>query len=186
MSMPKLIEKATIMDENAIRRALVRIAHEIVERNKGTNDLVIVGIRRRGVPMAQRIAQYIKDSEGVDIPWGILDITLYRDDLTLLSTQPEVHGSQIPCDIKGKNVVVTDDVLYTGRTIRAALDALMDIGRPQLIQAAVLIDRGHRELPLHADYVGKNVPTSSHEVIHVHLQEVDGDERVSIEEIVAE
>lgn len=182
--MTQLQEKATIMDEDAIRRALVRIAHEIVERNRGTDGLVIVGIRRRGVPMAQRIAQYIKESEGKEVPWGVLDITLYRDDLTLLSTQPEVHGSQIPVDIRGKKVIVTDDVLYTGRTIRAALDALMDLGRPQLIQAAVLIDRGHRELPIHADYVGKNVPTSSREVIHVHLREVDGDERVAIEEIV--
>ncbi|MEW6724858.1 MAG: bifunctional pyr operon transcriptional regulator/uracil phosphoribosyltransferase PyrR [Bacillota bacterium] len=177
-----LREKAQIMDEDQIRRAVVRIAHEIVERNKGTDDLVIVGIRRRGVPLAQRLGAAIRDSEGKEVPTGVLDITLYRDDLTTRSEQPVVHRTEIPVSVHGKTVVLVDDVLYTGRTVRAALDAIMDMGRPAQIQLAVLIDRGHRELPIRADYVGKNVPTSNREVIHVHLSEIDGDERVVIEE----
>ncbi|HCC32450.1 MAG TPA: bifunctional pyr operon transcriptional regulator/uracil phosphoribosyltransferase PyrR [Clostridiales bacterium] len=169
-------EKARIMDAEAIRRALSRIAHEVIEKNRGTQDLMIVGIRRRGVPLAQRLIDRIAEIEGVRPTLGILDITLYRDDLTSRSEQPVVHRTEIPVDIKDKRVVLVDDVLYTGRTIRAALDALMDLGRPQVIQLAVLVDRGHRELPIRADYVGKNVPTARKEVVELRLSEVDGTE----------
>jgi len=169
-------EKARIMDGEAIRRALSRIAHEVIEKNRGTKDLLIVGIRRRGVPLAQRLVDRIAEIEGVRPVMGILDITLYRDDLTSRSDQPVVHRTEIPIDIRDKRVVLVDDVLYTGRTIRAALDALMDLGRPQVIQLAVLVDRGHRELPIRADYVGKNVPTARKEVVELRLCEVDGTE----------
>lgn len=172
--------KARIMDKTAIQRALVRISHEIIERNKGTEDVVLVGIRRRGVPLAQMIASNIKNIEGVEVPVGILDITLYRDDLSSLSSQPVVHGTEIPFSIVDKKVVLVDDVIYTGRTVRAALDALADIGRAKMIQLAVLIDRGHRELPIRPDYVGKNVPTSKDEVISVMLKEYDGEDGVAI------
>lgn len=172
--------KARIMDKTAIQRALVRISHEITERNKGTEDVVLVGIRRRGVPLAQMIASNIKNIEGVEVPVGILDITLYRDDLSSLSSQPVVHGTEIPFSIVDKKVVLVDDVIYTGRTVRAALDALADIGRAKMIQLAVLIDRGHRELPIRPDYVGKNVPTSKDEVISVMLKEYDGEDGVAI------
>ncbi len=175
-------EKARLLDREGIRRSLTRIAHEILEKNKGTEDLILIGIRRRGVPLAVRLAELIQQIEGVEIPVGKLDITLYRDDLTALSDYPLVRGTDIPCDITAKKIVLVDDVLYTGRTIRAAMDALMDIGRPFLIQLAVLIDRGHRELPIRADYVGKNVPTSRKENIKVMLQEIDDDEAVIIEE----
>lgn len=175
-------EKARLLDREGIRRSLTRIAHEILEKNKGTEDLILIGIRRRGVPLAVRLAELIQQIEGVEIPVGKLDITLYRDDLTALSDYPLVRGTDIPCDITAKKIVLVDDVLYTGRTIRAAMDALMDIGRPFLIQLAVLIDRGHRELPIRADYVGKNVPTSRKENIKVMLQEIDDDEVVIIEE----
>lgn len=173
-------EKAQIMDADAIRRALTRIAHEILEKNQGTKDLVLVGIRRRGVPLARKIAQIIKEIEGTSVPLGILDITLYRDDLSQLGYQPLVRKTEVPFDITGKKVVLVDDVLYTGRTVRAALDALIDLGRPKLIQLAVLIDRGHRELPIRADFVGKNVPTSRKEEISVSVQEIDGVDRVAI------
>ncbi len=169
-------EKARIMDAEAIRRALSRIAHEIIERNRGIKDLLVVGIRRRGVPLAQRLCDRIAEIEGARPAMGILDITLYRDDLTTRSEQPVVHRTEIPVDVKGKKVVLVDDVLYTGRTIRAALDALMDLGRPELIQLAVLVDRGHRELPIRADFVGKNVPTSRKEMVELRLNEVDGTE----------
>ncbi|MGI6534286.1 MAG: bifunctional pyr operon transcriptional regulator/uracil phosphoribosyltransferase PyrR [Peptococcia bacterium] len=175
-------EKARLLDREGIRRSLTRIAHEILEKNKGTEELILIGIRRRGVPLAVRLAELIQQIEGVEIPVGKLDITLYRDDLTALSDYPLVRGTDIPCDITAKKIVLVDDVLYTGRTIRAAMDALMDIGRPFLIQLAVLIDRGHRELPIRADYVGKNVPTSRKENIKVMLQEIDDDEAVIIEE----
>ncbi len=175
--------KATIMDEAGIKRALVRISHEIVERNKGTENLVLVGIRRRGVPIAQRLAAFISDTEATEVPVGMLDITLYRDDLTLRHDQPMVHRTEVP-DINGKTVVLVDDVLYTGRTVRAAMDALMDLGRPSSIQLMVLTDRGHRELPIRADYVGKNVPTSKHELVEVRLNEVDNVEDVLIMEKV--
>ncbi len=175
-------DKAEIMDEDGIRRALVRIAHEIVEKNKGLDDVVLVGIRRRGVPLANRLAQILKDSENVEVPVGELDITLYRDDLTLKFEQPRVGRTYLPFDVTGKKVVLVDDVLFTGRTVRAALDAIIDHGRPQSIQLAVLIDRGHREIPIRADYVGKNVPTSRKEVIHVRLSEIDGVDQVAISE----
>lgn len=180
--MVNLIEKTIIMDEQAIRRGLIRIAHEIIENNKGVENLVLVGIRTRGVPLAERLAAEIKRIEGVSLPVGILDITLYRDDLSTLSYQPVVHQTQIPVDINGKKIVLIDDVLYTGRTVRAALDAIIDIGRPKVIQLAVLVDRGHRELPIRADYVGKNVPTSSKEVVGVQLMPVDQADKVVIKE----
>lgn len=177
-----LVEKAEIMDADKIRRALTRIAHEIVERNRGTEDLVLIGIRRRGVPLSLRIQNLIEEIEGVKVPTGVLDITLYRDDLTTLSYQPIVRKTEVPISIENKRVVLVDDVLYTGRTIRAALDALMDLGRPAQIQLAVLIDRGHRELPIRADYVGKNVPTSHRETVSVNILETDGKESVLIME----
>ncbi len=175
-------EKAQIMDAEGIRRALTRIAHEILERNKGIEDLVLVGIRSRGVPLAQRINAKIAEIEGTTVPLGALDITLYRDDLSRLGYHPVLHKTEIPFDITDKKVVLVDDVLYTGRTVRAALDALMDLGRPRLVQLAVLIDRGHRELPIRADFVGKNVPTSRRESVNVLLAEVDGVDKVVIVE----
>ncbi|MHB1042549.1 MAG: bifunctional pyr operon transcriptional regulator/uracil phosphoribosyltransferase PyrR [Eubacteriales bacterium] len=173
-------EKAQIMDKEGIRRALTRIAHEIIERNKGTDDTVLVGILRRGVPLAERLAERIREIEGRAVPVGILDITLYRDDLTTLAHQPLVRSTELPVPVDGKKVVLVDDVIFTGRTIRAALDAVMDLGRPRVIQLAALIDRGHRELPIRADYVGKNVPTARREVVSVRLQEIDSEERVII------
>lgn len=178
--MINLVEKTVIMDDQAIRRALIRIAHEIIENNKGIDDLVLVGIRTRGVPLAERLATEIEGIEGRRLSVGILDITLYRDDLSTLSYQPIVHQTQIPVDINGKTVILVDDVLYTGRTVRAALDAVIDLGRPRVIQLAVLVDRGHRELPIRADYVGKNVPTSSKEVVGVQLRPVDQADKVVI------
>jgi pyrimidine operon attenuation protein/uracil phosphoribosyltransferase len=172
------------MDEMDIKRALTRIAHEIIEKNKGTENVALVGIQRRGAPIAERIAARIAEIEGVQLPVGILDITLYRDDLTLLSSQPQVHRTAVNFNINNKNIVLVDDVLYTGRTVRAALDALIDLGRPQSIQLAVLIDRGHRELPIKADFIGKNVPTSRQESVSVMIQEVDGRDEVVIQEIV--
>lgn len=179
-----LREKNAIMDEMAMKRALTRIAHEIIERNKGVNNVAVIGIRRRGGPLAQRLAQRIEGIEGVKIPVGILDITLYRDDLTTLAHQPLVHRTEVDFDINGKRLVLVDDVLYTGRTVRAALDALIDLGRPECIQLAVLIDRGHRELPIKADFIGKNVPTSRQENIGVYVKELDGKDRVVIQEII--
>jgi pyrimidine operon attenuation protein/uracil phosphoribosyltransferase len=170
--------KTQLMDSQAIRRALTRIAHEIVEKNKGTDDLVLIGIKTRGIPLALRVAERIHSFEGVKVPVGSLDITLYRDDLKQLGEQPQVLGSKIDFEITDKKVILIDDVLYTGRTVRAALDALIDIGRPKLIQLAVLVDRGHRELPIRPDYVGKNVPTSRSEAVSVQLTEVDADDQV--------
>lgn len=170
--------KKEIIDKDGVRRALTRIAHEIVEKNQGTEDLVIIGIRSRGVPIAERLAKKISEFEGVDIPTGILDITLYRDDLSQVSKQPIIHQTEISFDITDKKVVLADDVLYTGRTVRAALDALIDLGRPKSIQLAILVDRGHRELPIRPDYVGKNLPTSQDEVVSVNLAEIDGDDNV--------
>ncbi|HNV23303.1 MAG TPA: bifunctional pyr operon transcriptional regulator/uracil phosphoribosyltransferase PyrR [Candidatus Omnitrophota bacterium] len=164
-----------IMDKESIRRALMRIAHEILEKNKGTEDLCIIGIRTRGAILAERINECIKEIEGKNVSVGILDITLYRDDLTLVSHQPIVHETLINFDITNKKVILVDDVLFTGRTIRAALDALIDFGRPANIQLAVLVDRGHRELPIRADYVGKNIPTSLEESVKVILEETDKD-----------
>jgi len=184
--MPQYTEKAVLMDGEAIRRSLVRISHEIVEKNKGVENIVLVGIRTRGVPIAERLADAIEKIEGTRPPVGVLDITLYRDDLSTLAYQPVVRTTELPVDISGKIVVLVDDVLYTGRTIRAALDAVIDMGRPTTIQLAVLIDRGHRELPIRADFVGKNVPTSSHEVVSVQLDATDGAEKVVIKESVKE
>jgi pyrimidine operon attenuation protein/uracil phosphoribosyltransferase len=178
-----LKEKAEIIEADGLRRIVTRIAHEIVERNKGVEDLVLVGIRRRGVPLANRMAEKIKEFEGKAPVEGSLDITLYRDDLSTVSHQPVVGSSEIPVDINNKVVVLVDDVLYTGRTVRAAMDALIDFGRPRAIQLAVVIDRGHRELPIRADFVGKNVPTSSREVIGVKLAEIDGVDSVVIKEL---
>lgn len=182
--MSNIVKKNVIMDSEAIRRALVRIAHEIIEKNKGVEDVVIVGIRTRGVPLAQRIAAEINAIENCGMTVGMLDITLYRDDLSTLGYNPVVHGTDINFDLSGKHVVLVDDVLYTGRTIRAALDAVIDMGRPKTIQLAVLVDRGHKELPIRADYVGKNVPTSQKETIEVVLNEIDGEDEVYIGEVV--
>lgn len=175
-------KKVQLLDEKAINRAITRIAHEILEKNKGSKDIVIVGIKTRGVPLAERLVKKIKEIEGTEVLKGTVDITLYRDDLTKEYMDPVIHGSNIKADINNKTVILVDDVLYTGRTTRAALDALMDIGRPTVIQLAVLIDRGHRELPIRADFVGKNVPTSKDENIKVQLEEIDGDNNVIIEE----
>lgn len=178
-----MIQKALIMDEAAINRALTRIAHEIIERNKGIQDVVLVGIKTRGVPLARRIAAKIHQYEGQEIPVGVLDITLYRDDLSQKSDQPIVNSTNVPFDVNGKIVVMVDDVLFTGRTARAAMDALIDLGRPKAIQLAILVDRGHRELPIRADYVGKNVPTSKSEKVCVYVSEVDGVNKVIIAEL---
>jgi pyrimidine operon attenuation protein/uracil phosphoribosyltransferase len=177
-------EKAEIVDGDGLRRAITRIAHEIIERNDGAKSLVLVGIRTRGVPLAERLAKKIQEFEGVDLPVGALDITLYRDDLQMIAHQPVVSGTDVPVSIDDKIVVLVDDVLFTGRTVRAALDELIDLGRPKAIQLAVIVDRGHREIPIRADFVGKNVPTSRREVIMVHVEEVDGKDGVSIGEIL--
>lgn len=172
--------KALLMDASQMNRALSRIAHEIIERNKGVENVALVGIRRRGVPLAYRLAARLQEFEGKEVPVGILDITLYRDDLTELAAVPVIHKSDIKFKLPGTVIVLVDDVLYTGRTVRAALGALLDIGRPKAIQLAVLVDRGHRELPIRADYVGKNVPTSQKEIIEVHMHEVDGEDFVAL------
>ena len=169
-----------IMSPDDIRRSLARIAHEIIERNKTTEHVVLVGMRTRGVPLAKRLAANMEDLEGLRIPVGALDISLYRDDLSLLNSQPTVQHTDIPVNIDGKSIVLVDDVLYTGRSTRAAMDALIDLGRPRSIQLAVLIDRGHRELPIRADYVGRNIPSSRDEEIQVQLVETDGIDRVVI------
>ena len=167
--------KAQLMDEADISRALVRISHEIVEKNHGAEDLCLIGIKTRGVPLAQRLAQNIESFTGTKIDVGKLDITLYRDDLTTIAKDPVLSDTDVPFSVEGKTVVLTDDVIFTGRTARAALDAVMQLGRPSRIQLAVLIDRGHTELPIRANFVGKNVPTSSSEVIEVRLPESDGE-----------
>jgi len=176
-------DKAEIMDENGIMRAVTRIAHEIIEKNKGVDDLCLIGIQRRGVPLAKHIASRIYDVEGRNVPVGILDITFYRDDLSLLSEHPVVNGTAIDFPVTDKIIVLVDDVIYTGRTVRSAIDAIMDIGRPRMIQLAVLIDRGHRELPIRPDYVGKNVPTAKTEVVNVKLFDYDRVNMVTISDI---
>lgn len=176
-------KKTTVLDAAAINRGLTRVAHEILERNKGGDNLVLVGIKTRGVPLAKRLQEKIQQIEDITVPIGEIDITLYRDDLQQKSQEPELLSANIEVDIENKTVVLVDDVLYTGRTVRAAMDAVMDIGRPAQIQLAVLTDRGHRELPIRADYVGKNIPTSKEEVIAVKLTEHDGTDEVSIFEL---
>ena len=166
-------QNSKIMDKETIRRSLMRLAHEILEKNKGVQDLCLVGIRTGGAILADRLQKCIKEIEGFDVPMGVLDITLYRDDLTIANTQPVLRETLISFDITDKKVILVDDVLFTGRTIRAALDALTDFGRPANIQLAVLIDRGHRELPIRADYVGKNIPTAIDEDVRVVLQETE-------------
>ena len=175
-----------IMSADEIRRATIRLSHEIVEKQTGTEGLLLIGIQRRGVPLAHRIAAAIAENEGVDVPVGALDITFYRDDLSLVAQQPVVKGTELPSGIDGRTIILVDDVLYTGRTIRAAMDALVDFGRPLAIRLAVLVDRGHRELPIRADHVGKNVPTSREELVRVHLEEIDGDDGVEIERMAPE
>lgn len=173
--------KAKIMDENAMNRSIKRLAHEIIEHNKGVENVVLVGILSRGVPLAWRIVDMIEEIEGVRVPVGSLDITLYRDDLSEVNAGPVVRDNSIPFSVSGKHIVLVDDVIYTGRTVRAALDALIDLGRPLTIQLAVLVDRGHRELPIRPDYVGKNVPTARREIINVKLAEEDGINEVVIQ-----
>lgn len=168
------------LDAEAIDRALTRVAHEILERNKGTGDLALVGIRSRGDHIARRLRDKIAQIDHVEVPTGIMDITLYRDDLGSSPQQPEVRGTDIPFAVEGRRIVLVDDVLFTGRTIRAALDALIDFGRPRNVQLMVLVDRGHRELPIRADYVGKNLPTALNESVHVRLRESDGRDEVVI------
>ena len=175
-----LNHKATVMDEKGMHQALRRIAHEIVERNKGLEKIALIGIRKRGVPLARHLKAYLNEIESFDIPFGILDITLYRDDLIERAEQPEVHTTDVPFDLTEKHVVLVDDVLFTGRTVRAAMDAMVDFGRPASIQLAVLVDRGHRELPIRADYVGKNVPSSRSELVEVRVKEIDDADRVDI------
>ena len=172
--------KSRILDEAAVGRALMRITHEILERNHGTDNLCLVGIHTRGVPLAGRIANNIRCIEGRAVPVGSLDITLYRDDLTALGDTPVVHGSDIPFSIEGKTIILVDDVLFTGRTVRAAIEALFRLGRPDAIRLAVMVDRGHRELPIRADYVGKNVPTSLSELISVKTVEYDGEDAADL------
>ncbi|MDR3122116.1 MAG: bifunctional pyr operon transcriptional regulator/uracil phosphoribosyltransferase PyrR [Clostridiales bacterium] len=178
-----MIEKAEIMDGNSINRAINRIAHEIIERNQGVEGLALIGIQRRGVPLAEMIAERIAEIERESLPVGVLDITFYRDDLTLLSDHPVVNDTVIDFSITGKKIVLVDDVMFTGRTTRAAIEAIMDLGRPKLVQLAVLIDRGHRELPFKADYVGKNVPTSRTELVNVRLRGIDGIDQVTISDM---
>ncbi len=172
---------AKVMDPADVRRALTRIAHEILERDRGVEDVVLVGIADRGDDLARRLAAEIGSIEGTEVPVGVLDITFYRDDIGLRAEAPEVHETRIGFDVSGTTVVLVDDVLYTGRTIRAAMDALMDLGRPRRIQLAVLVDRGHRELPIRADFVGKNVPTSRADDVRVLVAELDGEDAVMVE-----
>lgn len=175
--------KACLLDDKAIKRSLVRISHEIIEKNKGVEDIVLLGIKRRGYPLAERIRENVLDIEGIDLPVGYVDITRYRDDLKIAEEDnTTVKSLELSVDVKGKKVVLVDDVLYTCRTARAAIDAIVDVGRPKSIQLAVLIDRGHKELPIRADFVGKNIPTSKNEIIAVAIQEIDGEDSVKIYE----
>lgn len=175
-------EKAVVMDEDSIRRATTRIAHEIIERNRGAEGIALIGIRRRGVPLAKRIAEKIREIEGVNVPVGVLDITFYRDDLSKISPQPTYLGPEIDFAVDDVTVILVDDVIYTGRTARAAIDALFRLGRPSTVQLAVMIDRGLRELPIRPDFVGKNLPTSRSELVKLKLREIDGCDAVAIYE----
>lgn len=174
--------KATLLDKDSIRRSLIRISHEIIEKNKGVDEIVLIGIKRRGYPIAKRIAENIRKFEGTEVEVGTVDISLYRDDLECTADKATINDKNLGVDVKGKKVILIDDVLYTGRTARAAIDAIMDQGRPSIIQFAVLIDRGHRELPIRADYVGKNIPTSKEEIICVSIEEIDEEDSVKIYE----
>ncbi|MGH9361224.1 MAG: bifunctional pyr operon transcriptional regulator/uracil phosphoribosyltransferase PyrR [Thermoanaerobaculia bacterium] len=180
MAHPHLTPKTTLLDAEQMARAIRRMAGEIVERNRGVGDLVLVGIRTRGVPLAEALAAEIQRMEGTEVPLGALDITLYRDDLSLVAAQPIVRESRLPVPIDDRVIVLCDDVLYTGRTVRAALDQLVDYGRPRQVQLAVLVDRGHRELPIQADFVGKRVPTARDEVVEVSFRSTDGVEQVRL------
>lgn len=175
--------KSVLLDDKAIQRTLVRISHEIIEKNKGVDDIVLIGIKRRGYPLAKRVAEAIAKIEGVEVPVGSVDITLYRDDLTSQNDMPSINSRDLGIEVRGKKVILVDDVLYTGRTARAAIEAVIDNGRPTMIELAVLIDRGHRELPIRADFVGKNIPTSKNEIISVELAEIDQCDAVKIYEI---
>jgi pyrimidine operon attenuation protein/uracil phosphoribosyltransferase len=177
------LQKAVIMNASEMRRAVRRMSHEIIETNKGTEHLVLLGIQRRGVPLARMIQKTVLEVEGIELPLGALDITFYRDDLSTLGPTPRVTHTEMPFDLNDKIVILIDDVLFTGRTVRAALDEIMDWGRPRAIRLAVLIDRGHRELPIRPDFVGKNVPTSTKEIIKVRVMEIDGILEVSVEEV---
>jgi pyrimidine operon attenuation protein/uracil phosphoribosyltransferase len=178
--LPKKLKSVLVMDSKTVERALIRIAHEIVEKNKGAEDLAVIGIKTRGAYLAERIAKLIEEIEKVKIPVGLMDITLYRDDIQTKLEQPVVQKTEILFDVVEKVIILVDDVLFTGRTIRAALDQIIDFGRPKSIQLAVLVDRGHRELPIRADYVGKNIPTAKDEQVKVKIKEVDGEDSVSI------
>lgn len=175
-----MTEKTLLMDEIAVSRAIKRISHEIVERNKGVENIVLVGVVTRGVPFAEKIARSIQEFEGVSLPVGSVDISFYRDDVKRIAPSPVLNGCDIPCDVNDKHIVLCDDVLYTGRTARAAMEAVLSLGRPKTIQLAILVDRGHRELPIRADYVGKNVPTTHSETISVSFPETDGVQNVKI------
>jgi pyrimidine operon attenuation protein / uracil phosphoribosyltransferase len=180
--MPEFKEKSTVLSQDEIKKTLYRLTHQILENNPHTSDIVLIGIQTRGVNLAKRVQAVIKEVEGTELPLGILDITLYRDDLTTVGPRPNVKATQIDFDVNEKIVILIDDVLFTGRTIRAALDEIMDFGRPLKVQLLVLIDRGHRELPIRADFVGKNIPTSPSETVRVYLEEVDGKDEVVIGE----
>ncbi len=180
-----VVEKRQLLSSEEIGRTLTRLAHEIVEKSGGAKDLALIGVRRRGVPLAQRLSRIVRESSGVDVPVGILDITLYRDDLTTVGPQPVVHSTEIDFVVDDRDLVVVDDVLYTGRTMRAAMNGLFDLGRPRRIRLCVLVDRGHRELPIEATFVGRTVETSSTEIVEVRLQEIDKEERVMLVDRVA-
>jgi len=182
----KFTEKAVIMNANEMNRAIKRMAHEVIEANKGVENLVLLGVQRRGVPLARMLGEAIKAVEGTDVPRGALDITFYRDDLSTLGPTPQVSSTEMPFDVNKKIIILVDDVLYTGRTVRAALDVIMDWGRPEAIRLAVLVDRGHRELPIRPDFVGKNVPTSHREIIKVKVMEFDETAEVVVGEVEAE
>jgi len=181
----KVIEKSQLMSATEIDRTIQRLAHEIVEKSGGTTNLALIGIRRRGVPLAQRISRAMRGIDGVDVPVGTLDITLYRDDLSMIAAQPVVQSSEIAFGVDDKDLILVDDVLYTGRTIRAAMNGLFDLGRPRRIRLCVLIDRGHRELPIEATYIGRTLQTSNTEIIEVRLNEIDREERVMLVERVS-
>jgi pyrimidine operon attenuation protein / uracil phosphoribosyltransferase len=181
----RVVEKRQLLSAEEIGRTLQRMAHEIVEKTSGAKDLAFIGVRRRGVPISERLAKLIKDSTDVEVPVGILDITLYRDDLSTVGPQPVVQSTEINFPVDGRDLVVVDDVLYTGRTIRAAMNGLFDLGRPRRIILCVLIDRGHRELPVEATFVGRNIQTSDTEIVEVRLREIDGEERVMLVDRVA-